>query len=337
MKKTLAFLMIFTLAFGLFACKPAPGPSEADTKDTSDEPDYTLPTVPIGPSDESVPTEPSVLPTDPTPTAPPETSAPYADPANGILGDNGLFKDIAALSNKTIPYGNDWDDKDATGLPNGIHWYESVYGKYYPVYRIKTTEKLLYLTMDEGYEAGFTPKILDVLKAKNVKAVFFLTKQFVDSDPALVKRMIDEGHILGNHTCAHPSGGFPKYVDEHGLQSFTDDVQKLHKMVYDQFGYTMKLFRFPEGEASEQTMAKLSNMGYTPVFWSYAHRDYVLADQPPVETTLNRCLTHMAPGSVYLLHAVSESNTEALADFIDGARAEGYNFGVFPVDEVSKR
>ncbi len=272
--------------------------------------------------------------TQPAETTAAQTTAAQSSGNGGALTDFGLF-DLTGLSNKSIPYGNDWEDKDANGLANGIYYYESLYSKYYGVYRIKTSEKLIYITMDEGYEAGYTPAILDTLKEKNVKAVFFLTKQFVDSDPELVQRMIDEGHILGNHSCAHPSGGFPLYVDANGLQAFTDDVTRLHQMVYDQFGYEMKLFRFPEGEASELTMAQLANIGYTPVFWSYAHRDYVLDDQPDPSVTLERCVSHMAPGAVYLLHAVSSSNTAALGAFIDEARAQGYEFGVFPVDEVT--
>jgi len=270
-------------------------------------------------------------------TTAPATTAAYTDPANGVLTDSGLF-DLTGLSNKSVPYGNDWEDKDAkTGLANGVFWYEAVYGKYNGVYRIKTDEKVIYLTMDEGYEAGYTPKILDILKEKNVKAVFFITKQFLDSDPELVQRMIDEGHIIGNHTCNHPAGGYPLTVDEKGIQYMIDDVAKLHKLVYDQFGYTMKLFRFPEGESSELTLAEINNLGYTPVFWSYAHRDFDLKDQPDVSTTISRCVSHLATGSVYLLHACSESNTNALAQFIDQARAAGYEFGVFPVDEVGLR
>ena len=287
---------------------------------------------------ETEPTFPSESETESAAESDPVTPTEHSSGhISGRLVDSGLFPDAASLPNKSIPYGNDWDDKDATGMPNGVYWYEAMYGKYYPVYRIKTKEKLLYLTMDEGYEAGYTPKILDTLKEKNVHAVFFLTKQFVDTHPELVQRMINEGHILGNHTCLHPAGGFPRYVDEHGIQSFIDDFTTLHDLVYNVFSYDMRLFRFPEGESSESLMATLDNYGYTSVFWSYAHRDYVLADQPPVDVTLKRCLDHMAPGAVYLLHAVSESNTEALADFIDGARNAGYEFGVFPVDEVSKR
>ena len=272
--------------------------------------------------------------TDPEPTSGKETT-PY-DPNGGNLVDNGLF-DLSGLPNKSIPYGCNWDEKDAAGLPNGVHYYENLYGKYYPVYYIPTNQKTLYLTMDEGYEAGFTPKILDILKEKNVHAVFFITKQFFDSNPELIQRMIDEGHTIGNHTCLHPSGGFPRYVDEHGLESFTNDVQTLHKLVYDRFGYSMRLFRFPEGESSELLMAQLDNYGYTSVFWSYAHEDYILDKQPPVDVTLERCLNHMGNGAVYLLHAVSESNTNALGAFIDQARAAGFEFGEFPVDEVSKR
>ncbi len=330
----------------LFAKRPeenAPsGPAETEPRTTEETsaPETTSPETTEPGTVEPETTEPET--TEPETTAPETTSAPEPstaapDLSGGLLADSGLFPNVEALPNKSVPYGNDWDNKDAVGLPAGVHYYEALYGKYYPVYYIKTDQKLLYLTMDEGYEAGYTPRILDILKEKNVKAVFFLTKQFVDSDPELVERMIAEGHIIGNHTCRHPSGGYPRYVDANGLQSFVDDVSTLHKIVYDRFGYTMRLFRFPEGEASEQLMAKLNNLGYTSVFWSYAHKDYDRANQPEVSVTLNRCLTHMAPGAVYLLHAVSSSNTDALADFIDGARAQGYEFGIFPVDEVSKR
>lgn len=318
----------------MLGCTPAAPETEsgATLPTEDDEPD--IPPFSSSESEKEDETEPSESPLSSELI---ETVAPYSDPNNGILGDNGLYNGVEALSNKSIPYGNDWEDKDETGLASGIHYYESMYGKYYPVYRIKTTEKKIYLTFDEGYEAGYTPKILDTLKAKNVKAVFFLTKQFVDSDPELVQRMINEGHIIGNHTCLHPAGGFPKYVDEHGMSSFTDDVQRLHKIVYDKFGYNMQLFRFPEGESSERLMAQLNNMGYTSVFWSYAHYDYNQEKQPEVSVTLDRCLSHMAPGAVYLLHAVSSSNTDALGSFIDNARAQGYDFGAFPLSEVSMR
>lgn len=342
MKKTVSVILAILLCAGLLSCMPpsytipdattaGDVPFTPDTRgpeESTKAPSVTEP----GPSETDPPT---AEPTQPVPSGSAETSAPYTDPDNGALVDRGIWTDVASLSNNSIPYGNDWEDRDQYGIANGIHWYESKYQKYGAVYRIPTTEKIIYLTMDEGYEAGHTPVILDILKEKNVKAVFFITKQFYDSDPELIQRMIDEGHILGNHTCLHPSGGYPKYVDANGLQSFVDDVSRLHKLIYDSFGYRMRLFRFPEGESSEQLMAVLQNYGYTSVFWSYAHRDFVMDDQPEVSVTLSRCLSHMGCGAVYLLHAVSSSNTEALADFIDQARAQGYEFGIFPVDEVS--
>ena len=277
------------------------------------------------------------MPGDPEPeTAPQETAAPEQpyDPNNGVLTDTGRFQNIESLPNNSIPYGCDWENKDETGLPNGVHYYEALYSQYGGVYRIQTQEKLIYLTFDEGYELGYTPSILDTLKERNVKAVFFITKQFFDSSPDLVQRMIDEGHIVGNHTCRHPSGGYPKYVDANGLQSFIDDISQLHKLVYDRFGYSMRLFRFPEGESSERLMSQLVNFGYASVFWSYAHLDYDTGNQPDPAVTLDRCLSHMAPGAIYLLHAVSSSNTEALGAFIDQARAQGYDFAQIPVSEV---
>ncbi|MBR5739632.1 MAG: polysaccharide deacetylase family protein [Lachnospiraceae bacterium] len=341
-KKVFAVLFAAALLIGCVGCeseKATAAPTGSGTPQTVSPTEKATEKKTDAPT--NAPTDtPTDAPTDaPTeaPTDAPETSKPYSDPNNGALADNGMYPNWAELPNKSIPYGNDWEIKEKNGIASGVLWYEAMYGKYDPVFRIKTNEKVIYLTMDEGYEAGYTPKILDILKEKNVKAVFFITKQFFDSDPELIERMIAEGHTLGNHTCLHPSGGFPNYAEKNGFNTFADDVAKLHKLIYDRFGYTMRLFRFPEGEFSERTLAWLNNHDYTAVFWSYAHRDWVLNDQPPVETTLNRCLSHLAPGSVYLLHAVSSSNTEALADFIDGARAAGYEFGVFPVDQVTSR
>ena len=261
----------------------------------------------------------------------PETTTAEAEP---VMMSAQAAKNQSALSAEKHGYGQgvQVDEKNRT---TGALDFNSTYGQFNATALNEDTDNIT-LTFDQGYENGYTSGILDTLKEKNVKAVFFITKQFYDSNPELIQRMIDEGHILGNHTCLHPSGGYPKYVDANGLQSFVDDVSRLHKLIYDSFGYRMRLFRFPEGESSEQLMAVLQNYGYTSVFWSYAHRDFVMDDQPEVSVTLSRCLSHMGCGAVYLLHAVSSSNTEALADFIDQARAQGYEFGVFPVDEVSK-
>lgn len=231
------------------------------------------------------------------------------------------------LPNDSIPYGNSATDRDELNVPNGVYYYKKLYSGYGADFIQDTSQKIIYLTMDEGYEAGYTPMILDTLKEKGVKAVFFLTKQFVDSDPELVQRMIDEGHILGNHTCAHPSEGMPSL----GADAEIADINKLHDMVQDQFGYDLKLFRFPEGTFSEQSLALVHSLGYESVFWSFAYTDYnVNAQKDPAEA-LQNCMTQLHPGAIYLLHAVSSTNCAILGDFIDGVRAQGYEFGVYPV------
>ena len=235
--------------------------------------------------------------------------------------------DYLSLPNDSIPYGYGREDWDALNVPNGVYYYRSLYGQYGADFVQDTSSNVIYLTMDEGYEAGYTPRILDTLKEKNVHAVFFLTKQFVDSSPELVRRMIDEGHILGNHTCSHPSGGMPGI----GAEAEIADINKLHDMVMDQFGYDMKLFRFPEGTFSVQSLALVRSLGYQSVFWSFAHADWNTANQPDPTESLNAVLDQIHPGAIYLLHAVSSTNTQILGDFIDGARARGYEFGTYPI------
>ena len=181
--------------------------------------------------------------------------------------------------------------------------------------------------MDEGYENSYTPEILDVLKEKGVKSVFFVTKSFVDSHPELVQRMIDEGHILGNHTCAHPAGGMPSLSPDEQAE----DIMTLHSQVLEQFGYEMKLFRFPSGIFSEHSLDIVYSLGYRSVFWSFAYRDFIVDDQPDPTDSLAQCISELHPGAIYLLHAVSETNAKILSDWIDAVRASGYEFGIYPV------
>lgn len=239
------------------------------------------------------------------------------------------FDYLSTLDNTSVVY--DWSVDDLVNYPKDAwpNYYSWGYSDYSGITKFDTDEKVIYLTMDEGYENGCTPEILDTLKEKGVSAVFFVTKQFYDSDPDLIQRMIDEGHIVGNHTCAHPSDGMPSI----GLNAEYEDIKWLNDAIYDTFGYQMKLFRFPTGVASQQSIALLEQMGYTSVFWSFAHADYNIDNQPDPGETLTKCVDALEPGAIYLLHAVSTTNTEILGDFIDQARAEGYEFGVFPVED----
>ena len=185
---------------------------------------------------------------------------------------------------------------------------------------IMSDDKFICLTFDEGYENGFTPSILDTLKEKKVKAIFFVTYDFVKDNPDLIKRMIDEGHIIGNHTYRHYT------MDEVTLEKATEEIEFLDNYMKENFMYRMTLFRFPKGEFSENTLALANSLGYKSVFWSFAYADWDSNNQTSNEDALNEITTHFHNGEIMLLHAVSSTNAEILASVIDEARAQGYEF-----------
>ncbi|MFR5874896.1 MAG: delta-lactam-biosynthetic de-N-acetylase [Eubacterium sp.] len=183
-------------------------------------------------------------------------------------------------------------------------------------------EKSICLTFDEGYENGFTPTILDTLKEKKVSAVFFVTYDFAKENPDLIKRMIDEGHIVGNHTYRHYT------MDEQSQDVQREEVTYLHNYIKDNFNYTMSYFRFPKGEFSEQSLGVVRELGYKSVFWSYAYADWDPESQPNADEALQNICESTHPGEIMLLHAVSQTNADILAAVIDDVRQQGYTFTV---------
>ncbi len=181
-------------------------------------------------------------------------------------------------------------------------------------------DKKICLTFDEGYENGYTPQILDTLKQKKIKAIFFVTYDFASQNPDLVKRMIDEGHIVGNHSYHHYS------MDEVSDDVAKEEVTYLHEYVKDKFDYTMSYFRFPKGEFSERSLQIVKKLNYTSVFWSFAYADW----DPDNQTEENQAFTHICesthPGAILLLHAVSKTNADILGKVIDDILKQGYTF-----------
>ena len=231
--------------------------------------------------------------------------------------------DISALDNTLQGWGQGVQF-DSLNRPQGAVTAQGKYGKYSADF-IRTDEsdaKRIYLTFDEGYENGYTSQILDVLKEKNCPAVFFVTMPYVKQQPELIRRMIDEGHIVGNHSVTHPSGGLPSQSREQQERELLD----LHDYVKENFGYEMSLFRYPAGKFSEQSLAIVQNVGYTSVFWSFAYKDWDPDNQPEATAALAKLKERLHPGAIYLLHAVSSTNTQVLGQFIDDARAAGYEF-----------
>ena len=180
--------------------------------------------------------------------------------------------------------------------------------------------KNVYLTFDNGYEAGYTSKILDVLKENNVTATFFITGHYLNTASDLVKRMIDEGHIVGNHTVNHPS--LPEISDE----KIKAEVMNLHTTMIEKIGYEMKYIRPPKGEYSERVLGICKSLGYRVVMWSLAYDDWDKNKQGREEYGKQKILENIHPGAVILLHATSKDNSEILDYCIKEIKNMGYEF-----------
>ncbi len=184
----------------------------------------------------------------------------------------------------------------------------------------KSQEKVLYLTFDCGYENGYTSKILDVLKAKGVTASFFCTLPQVRDNKELIVRMINEGHIVGNHSVSHPD------FSSLSTEKIIEEVKGFDDYMRENFGYSSLYFRYPQGKYSEKSTAVLNELGFKCVFWSLAYADWDLNNQKGALYAYETVLSRLHPGAVILLHSVSPDNAEALSDIIDTAVSRGYVF-----------
>ncbi len=176
----------------------------------------------------------------------------------------------------------------------------------------------IYLTFDQGYENGFTEPILDTLMDKDVKAVFFLTGDYAERNEKLVKRMIDEGHIIGNHGMKHAS--LPNLSEAEA----ENEIMSLHNFVKEKYNYDMTFLRPPCGEYSEQAMAVCDRLGYKTLLWSFAYPDWDVNNQPDPTAAFERISGSAHGGGIYLLHSVSSTNAEILGRVIDSFREQGY-------------
>jgi len=190
------------------------------------------------------------------------------------------------------------------------------------------SKKDIYLTFDEGYENGYTPSILDTLKANGVKAAFFVTTPFAtDSfnglkNSELIKRMIGEGHIVSNHSVSHKS--MSSFLKENDFDYELNENQRIVNQIP---GVKMsKFFRPPMGDFSELSLYYTQRLGYKSIFFALAYLDYDINNQPNPEVAKANLLKNSRPGMICLLHAVSKTNAEILDSLIKAWKAEGYEF-----------
>jgi len=182
-------------------------------------------------------------------------------------------------------------------------------------------EKELYLTFDNGYENGYTMKVLDVLKEKQVPAAFFVTGHYIKDQPELLKRMVQEGHIVGNHSWSHPD------MSQTDNARIEEELAKVKQGVAELTGQKeMRYLRPPRGIFSDRVLAVSKQQGYTSVFWSVAYKDWDVHSQNGAQYAYDKVMEQLHPGAVILLHSVSKDNAEALGRIIDDARGKGYTF-----------
>ena len=185
-----------------------------------------------------------------------------------------------------------------------------------------TGEKVLYLTFDAGYENGCTAEILDILKEQEVQAAFFLVGNYIKKNADLVRRMVQEGHTVGNHTMHHYD--MSRLSDKAAFQKELTDLEALYR---DTVGSQMpKFYRPPQGLYSEENLAMAKELGYQTVFWSLAYVDWNNNSQPSREQALYKLLPRSHNGAVILLHSTSRTYAQILGELIEHWKAEGYRF-----------
>ncbi len=233
---------------------------------------------------------------------------------------------LADASTELVPWGPGLQQDPQTGRSVACEALQKQYGEPYGAYFIGPADAgTVTVTFDQGYENGYTASILDTLKEKNVRAIFFLTGHYVRTEPELVQRMIDEGHVLGSHSDKHKI-----YCHDLTVEESIEDAMTMQTILRDQFGYEMRLFRFPEGAFSRQSLELMQSLGYHSVFWSFAYADWDVNNQPDPAAALEKITKYLHPGEIMLLHSVSSTNASILGSVIDAARAAGYEVGPFP-------
>ena len=194
--------------------------------------------------------------------------------------------------------------------------------QYNAAYIGDTTRKVLYLTFDAGYENGCTEKILDTLKAQDVKAAFFLVGNYIEKNADLVRRMVEEGHIVANHTMHHYD--MSKLSDK---SAFAKELQDLETLYKETTGQEMaKFYRPPQGIYSQENLQMAKDLGYQTVFWSLAYVDWNNDAQPTKEQAFGKLIPRTHDGAVVLLHSTSKTNGEILDDLLTKWEEMGYTF-----------
>ena len=194
--------------------------------------------------------------------------------------------------------------------------------QYNAYYLGDTSQKVIYLTFDCGYENGYTASILDTLKKHNAPAAFFVVGNMIKSAPDLIRRMVAEGHIVGNHTYHHPD--MSSISDQ---AAFQKELESLEALFQETTGQTMsKYYRPPQGKYNVENLRQAKALGYKTILWSLAYVDWYVDDQPTPEQAYSKLLPRIHDGAIVLLHSTSRTNAEILDELLTKWEEMGFSF-----------
>lgn len=226
---------------------------------------------------------------------------------------------VSASPTSSNDWGLSFSTKGATPQAN----VSAEYLKQFDAYFVgDTSTKEIYLTFDAGYENGNTEQILDILKAQDVPAAFFLVEHYFQTSPDIVKRMVAEGHIVGNHTTTHPD--MSKITDTAAFEKELGGVEAAYQALFSQ--NLPRYYRPPQGKFSESNLKQAQALGYKTIFWSLAYVDWKEDNQPSEDYALEKLFSRTHPGAIVLLHSTSGTNAKILNRYITGLKEQGYSF-----------
>ena len=237
----------------------------------------------------------------------------------GIFSRNFFSAEEASVAAQSEGWGLSFQEEGKRPVGNATIDDLRQYNAYYAG---NTDKKILYLTFDAGYENGNTPEILDALKKHHAPAVFFVVGNFIKDNPDLIRRMVSEGHIVGNHTMTHPD-----MSQMSSTESFRKELQGVEELYTSITGEPMtKFYRPPRGIYSTENLSMAKDLGYSTFFWSLAYVDWIQDQQPSKEEAFQKLLSRVHPGAIVLLHNTSSTNASILDELLDKWEEMGYEF-----------
>ena len=246
-----------------------------------------------------------------------------------VLAFLSVFATHVHADSSVINWGLHYEKEGEIPIGNKTSEYLESYNAYFHGEH-NIDNKILYLTFDAGYENGYTENILDTLKKNDVPATFFLVGTYLNTNPELIKRMVEEGHIIGNHTVSHAD------MTKKNSEEFGAELKRFEDIYESIVGsQAPKYYRPPEGTFNENNLVAANEFGYETVLWSATYADWDNKKQPSRADAFDKLMPRLHPGAIILLHSTSATSTDILDELIARCKDDGYEFR--NIDEIVDR